>query len=101
MGSASARANGSIPARARAEAPAAAGMPAARRLFSRVLRFWAKALRTKGRKPASSTPSSVKRGAKRQRKTVEYTSGGGENADGGRVKRFSAGPYICTVTESR
>ena len=53
------------------------------------------------RNPSSSTPSSAKRGANRQRKTVECTLGGGENAEGGSVNSCSAGPYICTVTESR
>src|ERR1022692_302190 len=64
-------------------AAAAPAKPAPRRLLARVLRFCAKAWRTKGKKLASSTPSSAKRGANRQRKTVECTSGGGENASGG------------------
>src|ERR1035438_3354502 len=101
MGRASARDWGAIAACARAAAAAAGAMPAARRLLARVLRFCAKGLRTKGRKLASSRPSSTKRGANLQRKTVEYTSGGGEKDSGGKVKSFSAGPYICTVTESR
>ena len=75
--------------------------PAARRLLARVLRFCAKTWRTKRRNGASGTPSSSKRGAKRQRKTVECTSGGGVKACGGSVKSASAGPNICTVTESR
>ena len=40
--------------------------PAARRLLEIVLRFCAKAWRTKARKLFSSTPSSAKRGAMRQ-----------------------------------
>lgn len=62
--------------------------PLARRLLARVLRFWAKAVRRKTWKPAGLMLSSLKRGAKWRRRTVEWTSGGGVKAEGGRVKRF-------------
>ena len=55
MGKASARARESILAISSAAAIAASGNPAVRRLLARVLRFWAKALRTNGRKVDSST----------------------------------------------
>src|ERR1039458_508814 len=87
MDSASARARGSTPAWANAAMMASDAAPAARRLLDRVFRFCANALRTKPRNMFGSTSSSAKRGAKRQRKTVEYTSGGGEKDEGGRVKR--------------
>jgi hypothetical protein len=71
---------------AKAAAIASEGFPAARRLLESVLRFWAKDCFRKAMKGASSTPNSAKRGAKFQRKTVEWTSGGGTKASGGRVK---------------
>src|SRR5271168_4882482 len=98
---ASARTCGERPAAPIADVIAAEENPVARRLLASVLRFWAKACRARRRKLCSCTPSSAKRGANLQRKTVENTSGGGTKAEGGSVNSGSAGPYICTVSESR
>lgn len=76
------------------------GNPPARRLLARVLRFWEKQRRRNLMKPDGSTRSSPKRGANWRRRTVEWTSGGGEKAEGGRVKRFWASAYMRVVAES-
>src|ERR1700678_1089055 len=75
--------------------------PAGRRLLARVLRFCAKQAWRKRSKPAGSTLSSVKRGAKSRRRTVEKTAGWGEKACGGRVKRDSTREWSWVVAERR
>src|SRR5262249_38885352 len=60
-----------------------------RKLFTSVLRFMANAVLRKAMNSGGLTWSSAKRGAIVRRSTAECTLGGGANAPGGSVKRYS------------
>src|SRR5215469_9146140 len=60
-----------------------------RRLFQSVFRFWANESLRKSTNPSSATPNFCCCGSIVNRKTVECTFGGGENAPGGRLNSFS------------